>query len=335
MLKDLVEATRDVQMIVTGPLAYNETYCIAEKLGVPWIPLLFHPLFPTREFPNSFLLESNLFGWLNLLSFNFIYWALWKKQGSDVNAFRAQLGLEPWKCNRGIMTVIEEKRLLIIGAFHEVFIPTLQVPADWPAHFFFENFFFVPKSAEDTLSSQLLQFLGKNQGNIIYLGLGSMPAPRPQELMDLAQRIVRALKVKAVLCAGWSNVEASQDVEDDILVVKSCPHDAVFPKCQVILHHAGIGTCAATLRSGVPSVCLPVLLDQFSNSKQLTLLGVAPPSIAFSQVAGSPESVVEAVRLCFESKVMADNAKEISKKMQSDGATRSVEKILETYFPPN
>ncbi|CAJ1437289.1 unnamed protein product [Effrenium voratum] len=331
--KDWVETTKDVQMIVSGPFCYNETFCVAEKLGVPWIPLLYGPLYPTRDFPNPFVMESNWFSWLNLLSFNFLYWALWKQQAADVNAFRSQLGLEPLLCSRGLMSVIEEKELLVIGAFHEVFIPTLKVPADWPANFFFKNFPFTPKNSE-SCSPELQQFLLNNKGNVIYLGLGSMPAPRPRELLELAERIVRTLKVKAILCAGWSNVESSTDLQEDILVIKSCPHDLVFPQCQVILHHAGVGTSAATLRSGVPSVCLPVMLDQFYNAKQLTRLGVAPPSIAFQNVASSPDSVIEALRCCLESPMMAEQAKELCSRLEeSDGATQSVEKVLDTYFP--
>lgn len=144
-LKDWVETTQDVQMIVTGPLAFHETYCVAEKLKIPWIPVLYGPLYPTHEFPNPFVMESNWFSWLNRFTFDFIYWALWMQQGSDINAFRGRLGLEPLTGRRGLMNVIEEKHLLVIGGFHEVFIPTLRVPADWPQNFFFRNFLFVPR----------------------------------------------------------------------------------------------------------------------------------------------------------------------------------------------
>ncbi|CAK9076618.1 unnamed protein product [Durusdinium trenchii] len=334
-LKDWVETTRDVHLLVSGPLAYTETYCIAEKLGVPWIPVLYGPYYPTRDFPNPFVMESNWFGWLNLLSFNFLYWALWQRQVSEVNAFRADLGLELFPSfahRRGLFSIIEEKELLVIGGFHEVVIPTLKVPADWPSHFFFPNFLFVPRTPKESLDPKLQDFMRKSSGKLIYLGLGSMPAPRPNELMELAEKIVNALQVKAVLCAGWSNVKTSEE-EEEILVVKSCPHDLLFPACQVILHHAGAGTCAAALRSGVPSVCLPVILDQFPNAKQLAMLGVAPPAIPFKDVPSSHDAVLEAMRRALESAEMRDKAKEVARKLdESDGATQCVEKILQTYF---
>ena len=333
-LNDWVETTKDVQMIVSGPLSFHETYCVAEKLNVPWVPLMYGPLFPTTEFPNPFVMESNWFGWLNLLSYNFLYWALWMQQGSDINAFRQRLGLEPMTGRRGLMSIIEEKDLLVIGAFHEGFIPTQKIPADWPSSFFFRNFFFVPKTPEESIDPKLKEFLEKcRDSHIIYLGLGSMPAPRPQELMNLANNMVSTLKVKAVVCAGWSNV-SSPGLENEMIVLKSAPHDVLFPKCKVILHHAGAGTCAAALRSGVPSVCLPVMLDQFYNSRQLVKLGVAPPAISFDRVASAQDEVIAAVRVAMESVEMRDKAQDISKRLdETDGAMLCAEKILQTYPP--
>jgi len=335
-LNDWVETTKDVQMIVSGPLSFHETYCVAEKLGIPWVPVMYGPLFPTSEFPNPFVMESNWFGWLNLLSYNFLYWALWMQQGSDINAFRARLGLDPMTGRRGLMSVIEEKELLLVGAFHEIFIPTQRIPADWPSNFFFRNFVFVPRTPEGSVDTKLKEFL-KNCGEVplVYLGLGSMPAPRPQELMDLANNIIRTLKVKAIVCAGWTDVSISDGLENEILVVKSVPHDVLFPKCKVILHHAGAGTCAAALRSGVPSVCLPVMLDQFYNSKQLMRLGVAPSAVPFQRATSSQEEVVEAVKLAMNSDEMTQKAQEIAKRIEeTDGPSLCVEKILQTYPKP-
>lgn len=157
-----------------------------------------------------------------------------------------------------------------------------------------------------------------------------MPAPRPQELIDLALKVVKDLQVKAVLCAGWSDINL-QGLDDELRIVKSVAHDVLFPRCRVILHHAGIGTCAAALRAGVPSVCLPVMLDQFYNARHLQRLRVAKDFIPFSQVASSHDRVVQAVREALQSEDMKKEAVEIAEKLQTDGADECAEKILETY----
>ncbi|CAE7504721.1 ATG26, partial [Symbiodinium microadriaticum] len=334
-LTDLVDKTKDIQMIISGPLVYSETYCVAEKLGVPWIPVLYGPLYPTAEFPNSFVMESNWFGWLNLFTYNFLFWALWMQEGGQINSFREKLGLSPLQVRRGMMTLIEEKQLLVIGGFHEVIIPQPKAPADWPESFFFPNFFFVPDTPADAVPSSLKSFLAQAGSRpVVYLGLGSMPAPRPQELVSLAEAIVEKLEVSAVLCAGWSDISfKSQDTEQRILVTKSAPHDFLLPRCRVLLHHAGAGTCAAALRAGVPSVCLPVMLDQPNNAKNLTRLGVATPPILFQDVAAGVDRVVESVKTALESSEMRAKAEAIAGRIrESDGVSRAIERPIPFDF---
>ena len=107
-----------------------------------------------------------------------------------------------------------------------------------------------------------------------------------------------------MLCAGWSNISfRSPETEQRVLVVKGAPHDYLLPRCRVLLHHAGAGTCAAALRAGVPSVCLPVMLDQPYNAGHLYRLGVAPPPVLFQDVATSREVILEGVKTALEFRV--------------------------------
>jgi len=46
-----------------------------------------------------------------------------------------------------------------------------------------------------------------------------------------------------------------------------------------IVHHGGSGTTAAALRSGVPSVVIPLGFDQPYWANRVAALGVSPPSI--------------------------------------------------------
>uniref|UniRef100_A0A0G4IFB0 Glycosyltransferase family 28 N-terminal domain-containing protein n=1 Tax=Chromera velia CCMP2878 TaxID=1169474 RepID=A0A0G4IFB0_9ALVE len=252
---DLVEGTKDADIIVSGPLLITESYCIAEKRQVPWIPVIYGAVFPTSEYPNPFVTESNWFGWLNRLSYDFLYFALWQHEKTDINKFRAeQLELGPMKGYRGVMTAIEEKNLLSIGAFHQCAIPSQKRPKDWPESIFFSNFFFVPPSPESAVSNQLKAFFAEaEEGSAtIYMGLGSMPAPDPQALLDIAQDVVEKLEgVRALVCAGWSDllpdgqdkresgdggsggkklVWRNETTRSKILVVRSVPHDYIFPK---------------------------------------------------------------------------------------------------------
>ncbi|KAL2651411.1 hypothetical protein R1flu_019539 [Riccia fluitans] len=53
-------------------------------------------------------------------------------------------------------------------------------------------------------------------------------------------------------------------------------HNWLFPHLSVIIHHGGSGTTAAALRSGIPQVICPFLLDQFYWAERMAWIGVAP-----------------------------------------------------------
>jgi Glycosyl transferases, related to UDP-glucuronosyltransferase len=48
----------------------------------------------------------------------------------------------------------------------------------------------------------------------------------------------------------------------DILVVPYAPHHLLFPHVAVAVHHGGAGATAASLRAGIPTVTMPVGIDQ-------------------------------------------------------------------------
>jgi FkbM family methyltransferase len=62
------------------------------------------------------------------------------------------------------------------------------------------------------------------------------------------------------------------------------PHGWLFPRCAVVLHHAGSGTVAAAARAGVPQVPLPLMFDQHYWAEKLSWLGVAPPPLSRTRI---------------------------------------------------
>ena len=52
------------------------------------------------------------------------------------------------------------------------------------------------------------------------------------------------------------------------------PHEWLFPRCKMTVHHGGSGTTHAALRSGRPTVVTPVWLDQFTYRRLVVKAGV-------------------------------------------------------------
>merc|ERR1712118_576125 len=108
-------------------------------------------------------------------------------------------------------------------------------------------------------------FLAKGEPPV-YMGWGSMICGSPEQMTCLAVRSLMQAKLRGIIVGSWAKLDASMlqghpDTEamelyakQNILFVEFAPHELLFPKCSVLVHHGGLGTLAAGLRSGVPQV---------------------------------------------------------------------------------
>lgn len=121
-----------------------------------------------------------------------------------------------------------------------------------------------------------------------------MPAPDPLKMIELARGLCDAASCRGILVAGWSglldpsNERCTMAVEsasegDVLFIIKSVRHSWLLPKCAALIHHCGIGTCAAALRAGRPQIACPVMVDQPHNAKMLDRLGVVGGIVPFGK----------------------------------------------------
>jgi UDP:flavonoid glycosyltransferase YjiC (YdhE family) len=70
-------------------------------------------------------------------------------------------------------------------------------------------------------------------------------------------------------CAAPSAARRNVDVD----VVPFADHDALFPRCDAVVTHGGLGTVLRALAHGVPLLMLPLGRDQFVNADRVVELG--------------------------------------------------------------
>lgn len=81
---------------------------------------------------------------------------------------------------------------------------------------------------------------------------------------------------RGLVAGRWEGLPADTR---DILAVGDVPHDWLFPRVAVVIHHSGAGTTSAALRAGVPSIHVPLLLDQPFWAHRVNALGAGPAPI--------------------------------------------------------
>jgi rhamnosyltransferase subunit B len=91
------------------------------------------------------------------------------------------------------------------------------------------------------------------------------------------------------------------------------------------VHHGGIGTLAAVLRAGNPSLVLPLANDQFDNAVRLRGRGAA--SILDPRKA-KPAAIAREIRKLLDDRLAADAAARLGERVRaSNGARRAAEAI--------
>jgi sterol 3beta-glucosyltransferase len=134
-----------------------------------------------------------------------------------------------------------------------------------------------------TLDARLEAFLQQAKAPV-YIGFGSMIAPRAPELVAQAVAAVRAIGRRAVIAGGWASLDRHITEADDVLTVDDVPHSLIFPRVAAAVHHGGAGTTTAAARAGVPQVLLPHILDQYYWAHRVEALGLGPPALPIERV---------------------------------------------------
>ena len=167
------------------------------------------------------------------------------------------------------------------------------------------------------LSPRLQRFLDDVEPPV-FIGFGSMKAPR---LRDLVETAIARLRRPVVVQRGAARLDSDRP---DVLVVDDEPHDALFPRVAAVVHHAGAGTTAAALRAGVPAVCVPFAADQPFWAQRVAALGAGPPPLHRRDL--TPQRLADAIRAAEEYR---QGAASVGARLATeDGVARAVAEIV-------
>ncbi len=299
-------------LIVAGLAAYIG-FSAAEKLGVTAIGAGMIPLTPTSAFPSPFLPPRPMPRWLNRPSYRLVNAALWRAFRQSTDAARAKVELPPARR-------LTDNHPMIYGISPTI-LPT---PGDWPENALMCGQWIRP--IHDWEPPQALQeFLSAGDAPI-YVGFGSMSGFDQRALLDAVVAAVAGRR--ALFYPGWGDGE-SLDLPPNFFVIGDTPHDWLFPRTSMVIHHGGSGTTHSAARAGVPSVVLPFAADQFFWAKQLRRLGVAPAIAGARRLTAA--SLSQAIDAAGEPE-LRERASAIGATMRSEDGAATAVKELETVL---
>lgn len=201
------------------------------------------------------------------------------------------------------------------------------IPPDWGPNQQVVGYWFLGCGQDFEPEEGLAQFLA-NGPRPVCIGFGSMVEHDQEQVTRIVVRALRATDGRAILLDGWSQL-GSGDLPDTIYSTQEVPHDWLFPRLAVAVHHDGAGTTAAALRAGIPSVVVPMFGDQFFWARRVEELGAGPAPLPRRRLTA--ESLAWAVGRALSDREMEERAGQLGGRiLQEDGVGAAV-RLIETY----
>lgn len=155
----------------------------------------------------------------------------------------------------------------------------------WPESVSLSGFWTPPAMLHLSPDSALVSLVEAASSPLVYVGFGSME----RYLLDVSwEGFFQALESALESCSMEAIFQCTQDgsiaqafaqlsvrPKRAHLWTSPTPHQWLFPRCSVILHHGGSGTVATALLAQRPQIICPVMFDQSFWAEHLSWKGLA------------------------------------------------------------
>jgi UDP:flavonoid glycosyltransferase YjiC (YdhE family) len=298
---------------------------VAEKLGVAFVRSQLQPLDPCRELPPVLFRPpaALLPRALNLAFYHGVRLLVWRFMRRAVDGVRRDLDLKPYPW-AGPWDLAYGGGAPTLYAFSALVTPR---QSEWPARIAMPGYFVLDAADRYVPPPKLQRFLAEGP-TPIYIGFGSMVSDRTSDLARIAVEAVRLSGRRAIMASGWAGLGDSLGASEDILVLDGAPHDWLFPRISLAVHHCGAGTTAAAARAGIPTVPVPFVGDQFFWGWRLARLGVATPWLERRGLTS--ERLAAAIRLAGAPE-MAARAHALGARLRAEDGVANAVRQLETW----
>jgi sterol 3beta-glucosyltransferase len=176
-----------------------------------------------------------------------------------------------------------------------------------------------PESLSDFLSSE----------EVVYIGFGSLTEACHPSIVQKMIDVLSKKRIKTIISSNFPNLNQMK-LPSWIYPIDYAPHDWLFPKVSAVVHHGGVGTLAAGLYSGKPTLIVPFLVDQphwgqFIEKRQLGPKPLSP--FAFSE-----EAFEDRLTELLANPKYRENAKAIRESLstEKEGVELTIEIIINT-----
>jgi UDP:flavonoid glycosyltransferase YjiC (YdhE family) len=320
-----MDATQDADLVLGSGSGTILGDAVAEKRGLPFVQAQFMPLTPSRHIPPLWPVPRRaLPGVANLALSHMLRVATWRLLAEPSQAIRKAFALSPFPW-RGPWYSREQRvrPKPVLYAFSRHIQPQ---PVDWPEERAAVVGFWSLDQAQDwTPTPELRDFLAAGPPPI-YVGFGSMLTGRTDSLTQVVLEAIRRSGRRAIVATGWGALQPrGADAPEDVLFIDNVPHDWLFPRVSLAVHHGGAGTTAAATRAGLSQVVVPFVADQFFWAWRLKRIGLSP--MMLDRKTMTAQHLADAISLAGGESI-GDSARKLGALVRAeDGVANAIEAL--------
>lgn len=269
---DLAVSIRGVDLLLAHP-ALVAAPIAAEHAGVRWgtisvfpglIPTAYAPPAPTRVWFGS----GRAGRAIHRATWRAARFNMARLFDPQVNQARQRVGLPA--VSNSFFTPVDSGQPYLVMASPAV----IDRPADWPQNVTLTGFVTWDRVSSFPDPDGLAEFLSAADPPVL-VTLGASSSLDPQHFYRHAADAVSSLGHRALVLTGPTPTRVELPVDPRIFSTTFAPLSRVASRCQAAIHHGGVGTTIALLRSGLPQVVVPRGFDQPQTALRMTRLGVA------------------------------------------------------------
>ena len=290
----------------------------AEQVAIPRVVLA---LFPQGIRADGISpLGGDLGRWVNGLMWSVGDAVMTRRLFRPAQRLRERLGLRPWKSllkeqfRSPVLNLVAASRTLLPGAI--VAEPDLTVCGAFPMPGHNPAWALTPREQA---------FLDTGPPPV-FLTFGSCTAFDPEGAFTLLTEAARAAGTRAIVQVD-PTIALEHLRDPHVLLVHGVPHDELFPKCALVVHHGGAGTTHAVCRAGRPSIVVEHAYDQAWWGMQLHRVGAAPRVLHRRSV--NAERLARAIRTVVGDKRYGRAAIQVAEGMRQEEGPVSAVRMIE------
>jgi rhamnosyltransferase subunit B len=278
-----IEPMREIYRIVEEQYQPGETVVAApyyafgariarETLGVPLATVVLLP-YDLRSLHRSPVLPKPMVlnDWVPRVSKRVQFWIMDRFfadriVGTDINAFRAELGLAPVKRLLDGWCFSPDR---VIGFFPGWYAPT---QPDWPAQTVLTGFPRWDPVVRPEENRDVHDFISRGDPPLVFT-IGSYPQHSHRFFQAALESCVTLGRRGILLCRHRDQIP--DRLPESVRHFDYAPLAELLPRSAALVSHGGIGTIAQALATGIPQVLMPIAYNHPDDAARLKRLGVA------------------------------------------------------------